>query len=89
MLYRFADYRIDVAARRLERRNEPVALQSRPFDLLVHLIRERRRVVPREELYEQIWSRAPASYAALARAMTKLRQALTTPESGELIRTIP
>lgn len=83
MVYRFADYRVDVAARRLERCNEPVPLQARPFELLVYLIRERGRVVPREELQTQIWRNAAGSYAALARAMTKLRQAFAASGGAE------
>lgn len=88
MLYRFGDYRVDVAARRVDRCGEPLALEPRPFDLLVHLIRERRRVVPREELLEQLWQQRTASQAALARAVMKLRQAISAPDGAEIIRTV-
>ena len=88
MLYRFGDYRVDVAARRVDRCGEPIALEPRPFDLLVHLIRQRRRVVPKEELHEQLWHKMPASDAALARAVMKLRRAITAPDGAEIIRTV-
>lgn len=88
MLYRFGDYRVDVQARRLDRCGEPVALEPRPFDLLVHLIRQRQRVVSKEELREQLWNNAPASDAALSRAVMKLRRAVTTPGGAEVIRTV-
>ena len=88
MLYRFGDYRVDVAARRVDRCGEPIALEPRPFDLLVHLIRQRRRVVPKEELHEHLWHKAPASDAALARAVMKLRRAITAPDGAEIIRTV-
>lgn len=88
MLYRFGDYRVDVQARRLDRCGEPVALEPRPFDLLVHLIRQRRRVVSKEELRAQLWHRAPASDAALSRAVMKLRRAVTPPGGAEVIRTV-
>ena len=88
MLYRFGDYRVDVQARRLDRCGDPVPLEPRPFDLLVHLIRQRRRVVSKEELREQLWHGAAASDAALSRAVMKLRRAVTPPGSAEVIRTV-
>lgn len=88
MLYRFGDYRVDVAARRLDCRGDPIALEPRPFDLLVHLIRQRRRVVSKEELREQLWDKAPASDAALVRSVMKLRRAVTAPDGTEIIRTV-
>ena len=88
MLYRFGDYRVDVQARRLDRCGEPVPLEPRPFDLLVHLIRQRRRVVSKEELREQLWHGAPASDAALSRAVMKLRRAVTPTGGAEVIRTV-
>ena len=88
MLYRFGDYRVDVAARRVDRCGEPIALEPRPFDLLVHLIRQRRRVVPQEELHEQLWHKVPASDAALARAVMKLRRAIVAPDGTEIICTV-
>lgn len=88
MLYRFLDYRVDVEARRVDRCGMPIALEPRPFDLLVHLIRQRRRVVPREELHEHLWHTVPASDAALSRAVMKLRRAITAPDGAEVIRTV-
>lgn len=90
MVNRFADYRFDVAARRPECRHVPVPPQARPFDLLVCLIRERGRVVPQEELQAQVWRDGPVSHAALAPAMTTLRQALATPDDGKAVmRPVP
>lgn len=88
MLYRFGDYRVDVAARRVDRSGLPIALEPRPFDLLVHLIRQRERVVPKEELREHFWHAAPTSYSALPRAVMKLRQAMNAPVGVEIIRTV-
>jgi DNA-binding winged helix-turn-helix (wHTH) protein/tetratricopeptide (TPR) repeat protein len=88
MLYRFGDYRVDVQARRVDRCGEPIALEPRPFDLLVHLIRQRGRVVPKEELHQHLWHKVPASDAALSRAVMKLRRAITTPGGAEVIRTV-
>lgn len=87
-LYRFGDYRVDVAARRVDRGAEAVALEPRPFDLLLHLIRERRRVVPKEELLARVWHDGPVSNAAMSRALMKLRRAITAPDGTELIRTV-
>lgn len=87
-LYRFGDYRVDVAARRVDRGAEAVPLEPRPFELLLHLIRERRRVVTKEELLARVWRAGPVSDAAVARALMKLRRAITAPDGSELIRTV-
>lgn len=86
--YRFEDYHIDVAAGRVHRHGVPVPLQPRPLALLVHLIQERRRVVPTDELLRRFWRGAPDSRAALARALLKLRRALPGRDGAEIVRTV-
>jgi DNA-binding response OmpR family regulator len=49
------DLRIDVAGRQVWQGNRPVALSGRQFDLLVHLVRRKGKVVTREELMRQVW----------------------------------
>lgn len=80
--YRFEDYHIDVEAGRVDRHGARVPLQPRPFALLVHLIEERQRVVPTDELLRRFWRGAPDSRAALARAVLKLRRALPRRATG-------
>lgn len=46
---------IDVAARRVERGGEPVALTGKEFDILACLAAEPGRVVTREEIFDHAW----------------------------------
>ncbi len=55
MRFRFADYELDVQRFILRRAGEKLSLRPKVFDLLIHLIRNRSRVVPREELFEVLW----------------------------------
>ena len=45
MIFRFDDHVLDIERRELRRGAEPVALEPQVFDLLVYLVRNRRRVV--------------------------------------------
>ena len=49
-LYRFGRCEVDVDTRQVRLEGRPNAIEPTPFDLLVHLIRHRRRVVTKEEL---------------------------------------
>lgn len=75
-LFRFGRCEVDADARRVRLDGLPSAIEPRAFDLLVHLIRHRRRVVTKEELLETIWPRESVSSTALARAVMKARKAI-------------
>ncbi|HET9643730.1 MAG TPA: winged helix-turn-helix domain-containing protein [Burkholderiaceae bacterium] len=54
-------------------------LQQTPpkvFDLLLHLLRERHRVVQKRELFEALWRRQDVSDGVLARAIMQARKAI-------------
>ena len=55
MEFRFTDHVLDVARRELRRNGEPVALEPQVFDLLVHLIHNRDRVVTKDDLLASLW----------------------------------
>src|SRR4051812_3253306 len=55
MQYQFLDSALDVDARALTRSGNAVRLSPKAFDLLSMLVRERHRVVPRQELYDHLW----------------------------------
>ena len=55
MQLRFGDHVLDIARRELRRGGEPVALQPQVFDLLVYLIRNRDRVVTKDDLVSAVW----------------------------------
>ncbi|TMJ41957.1 MAG: adenylate cyclase, partial [Alphaproteobacteria bacterium] len=50
MLYSFEDFSLDTARRELRRGGALIALQPQVFDLLVNTIRNRERVVSKDDL---------------------------------------
>jgi len=56
-VYVFRSFRVDPARRLLLRGASPVRVTAKVFDLLLVLIRGRQRVIPRDELIEQLWHR--------------------------------
>jgi DNA-binding winged helix-turn-helix (wHTH) protein len=53
--FRFANFEIDLARQELRRAGAIVHVEPQVFDLLVHLIRNRDRIVSKDELFEAIW----------------------------------
>lgn len=89
MRYRFEDYSLDVNRQELRRGAELVAIEPQVFDLLLLLIRNRDRVVSKEDLVAKVWNGRAISDSTLSSRITIARQAIG--DSGEeqrLIRTI-
>jgi DNA-binding winged helix-turn-helix (wHTH) protein/predicted ATPase len=76
VLYRFGEFQIDDTLYELRRSGELVELQPKVFDLLLYLIRERRRVVSRDELLKQVWADVVVNEEVLTRAVYAARTAL-------------
>lgn len=76
MIYRFGTCELDLARRELRRDGEPVALQPKPMSLLALLIAERHRVVPKDELLEEVWSGVAVTESSLTRAISVARKAI-------------
>ena len=90
MRFRFADYVLDVARRELWRGSEPVALEPQVFDLLAHLIRNRDRVVSKDDLLESVWGGRIVSESTLTSRINAARKAVgDSGEAQRLIRTVP
>ena len=90
MQFQFGEFVLDIDRRELRCRAEPVAIEPQVFDLLVYLIRERERVVSKDDLIAAIWGGRIVSESTLASRINAARKALG--DSGEaqgLIRTIP
>ena len=89
MKIRFSEFYLDEERYILERNGVPVALRPKAFDLLVHLVRHRRRVVLREELIEQVWRTTAVGTGSLSGLVNELRQALGERAQGKSsIRTV-
>lgn len=75
---RFGAFEVDLEGRELTHKGEKVKLQDKPFQILVRLLAEPRKLVTREELRRSLW---PADTfvdfeAGLNTAIRKLRDAL-------------
>ncbi len=51
----FGEVEVDVDARNVKRRGEPVEMTAREFDVLVCLIHERGRVLSRDDIFRRVW----------------------------------
>lgn len=89
MVFRFGDLELDDAGRALRSPGGDVPLQPRVFDLLVHLLRHRDRVVSKEELVEAVWAGAFVTDGAVQRAVSMLRSALRAGGAEAAVRTFP
>ncbi len=83
----FGEFAIDERRLELSRSGERIALEGKPLQLLLLLVRHAGEVVTKDELLEQIWPGRIPSESVLTKAMTKLRQALNDEEQA-LIRTV-
>ena len=90
MRYRFGEYAFDTDLRELHRGTEIVSVAPQVFDLLDYLIRNRARVVSKDDLIDAVWNGRVVSDAALTTRLNVARCAIG--DSGEkqrLIKTLP
>jgi len=88
--YLFENYAFDSDRRELHRGAEMVPITPQVFDLLDYLIRNRERVVSKDDLIRAIWNGRAVSDAALTTRLNAARIAIG--DSGEkqgLIKTLP
>jgi TolB-like protein len=88
--YFFEDYAFDTDRRELQRGPAMVSTTPQVFDLLDYLIRNRDRVVSKDDLVHAIWNGRIVSDAALTTRLNAVRNAIG--DSGEeqrLIKTLP
>jgi len=74
--YRFAHCVFDVERRELWVDGRRQTLAPKPFDVLLHLYRNRHRLVTQDELLDTVWRRAVASPEVITQAIAKIRQAM-------------
>jgi DNA-binding winged helix-turn-helix (wHTH) protein/tetratricopeptide (TPR) repeat protein len=72
----FAEFRIDVPARCLQRNSVPVPLNRRAFDVLLYFAQNPGRVVSKEELLKTVWPDSFVDENSLAQSISVLRKAL-------------
>jgi serine/threonine-protein kinase len=89
-IYRFGDFELDERRRLLRLHTRNVDVQRKVFDTLVYLVRNRSRVVGKEELIGQVWKGAVVTDHVLTRAISVLRKLLSDPPGkSRFIKSIP
>lgn len=76
MTIKFGDFELDEERREFALRGKLLAVQPKVFDLLVYLLRNAGRVVPKSELLDRLWPNLHVTEASLQRAVSLLRTAL-------------
>jgi TolB-like protein len=87
--YLFANQILDTDRRELKRGSRPVAVEPQVFDLLVHLVENRDRVVSKDDLIASVWGGRIVSDSTLTTRINAARRAVgDSGEKQKLIRTI-
>jgi DNA-binding winged helix-turn-helix (wHTH) protein/predicted ATPase len=89
VVFVFENLALDIERRELTRGSRQVAIGPQVFDLLVYLLRNRERVVSKDDLIQGVWNGRIVSESTLASHINAVRKAVD--DSGEeqrLIRTI-
>jgi TolB-like protein/cytochrome c-type biogenesis protein CcmH/NrfG len=87
--FQFEDFVLDPERRELRRAGCLVAVEPQVFDLLNHLIRNRDRVVTRDNLLDAVWNGRVVSESTLASRINAARRALNdNGDAQRLIRTV-
>ena len=90
MQFVFENHMLDTERRELLRDGVPIALQPQVFDLLVHLIANRDRVVSKDDLIELVWGGRIVSDSALTSRINAARAAVEdSGKAQKFIRTMP
>ena len=76
MRYLFQDLSLDADRRELHRGTKQVAVEPQVLDLLLYLIRNRERVVRRDEIFDAVWQGRTVSESALSTRINAARSAI-------------
>jgi TolB-like protein len=90
MIFRFEDCELDCDLHELRRNGRAIAVEPQVFDVLVHLVRNRDRLVSKDELFDVVWKGRIVSDSTLLSRVKAARRAIG--DSGKtqtLIRTLP
>jgi TolB-like protein len=89
MQFIFADHTLDTDRRELSRESRLIAVEPQVFDLMVHLVQNRDRVVSKDDLIASVWGGRIVSDSTLTSRINAARKAVgDSGEDQKLIRTI-
>jgi len=87
--FAFADCELDPELYQLRRRGRVIKLEPKVFDVLVHLLEHRDRVVTKAELLDALWPGEALSESVLPRAIAAARRAVgDTRAKARVIETV-
>ena len=87
-VYRLGNFTLEPQTQLLVAQDKPVPLSRKPYQVLLYLIENRHRMVPRAELLEQFWAGKDVYDQTLSKAVGAIRKALGEPrEDGTFIET--
>ena len=89
MQFAFGDYVLDPERRELTLRAKVVTVGPQVFDLLLHLVRNRDRVVSKDELLQAVWAGRIVSESTITSHINAVRKAVgDNGDEQRLVRTI-
>ena len=90
MIFRFGPFAIDGERCELTCEGSEVPLQPQAFSLLLFLVENRNRVVPKDEIFERVWQGRIVGDGTLNSRINALRRALGDDGASQtVIRTLP
>ncbi len=89
VLFVFSEHTLDPERRELRRGPEAIAVEPQVFDLLLYLVRNRERVVSKDDLIGAVWGGRVVSDSTLTSRINAARKAVgDSGEEQKLIRTV-
>jgi adenylate cyclase len=90
LIYFFKDYTLDAERRELRRGTTLIAVEPQVFDLILYLVRNRDRVVTKDDLINAVWGGRIVSESALTTRINAARTAIgDSGKAQHFIRTLP
>jgi DNA-binding winged helix-turn-helix (wHTH) protein len=89
-VYRFDDVTLDATNRRIWHKGEQIHLNSKYFDVLLLLVRQRGRVVEKQRIFDEVWNGIFVTDAALTQCIKDIRRQLGDDAANpRYIKTVP
>lgn len=89
MTWTFGDFRLDPERFQLSRGDEPVRLEPQVLSMLIHLVRNRDRMVTKDEIVAAVWQDQAVSDASISSRIRSVRRAVDDDGARQaVIRTV-
>ena len=87
--FQFGDVEVDFERAEVRKQGQPLSLAAKELQLLRYLVNNRDRVVPREEILQQVWEYdSEVSSRTIDVHIAWLRQKLDNPQNPKYIQTV-